>query len=1121
MKNGSNMNQSTIIKIMATFMLTFSVSRANSITNENLNIMGLNKIDSQVTWGRAAESLNANFNHINSDMEKMKNASFRNKGYFLTEADMKAAYPTANVGDKAYVGTSESFAIWVYGTNGWKNSGKTGGDESVDLEQYYTKTEVDEIVLTPAKDAAAYAEVAATQATNAATSASESAQSAADAANSAEASKAASEASAKSALAAEEKSKEAAISAFNAKNSASLAVSTAEQAVEIAKDATDTSNDSLETSISNRYGYNVTIHGLKGGIHTIETAVKDVPAKHRMLGQKITFRTENGDWATYHNESLSLDNYTNTDDWVQDVGISSVTGDINITNAPDYEDLTEAADGTIKFADKEYSKESYSGLGRVYLRKNIVDGVNVLTQDMIAKTNTRYIIQYDYDLQGAEITIPEGCVLDFQGGSLSNGNIVGSITKIKEYGNCIFDRIIVSGHWDVPRISTGMFKDVDKLNTLIQVFNLTNENVSNHVTIEEGIHNVEMNALIVNSNTTINLIGNINLVANGSASYYIMRMLNSDNIHIYGSGSIIGDMYDHDYTIEGTHEWGIGIGVLGCNNISIEGITIKDCTGDSVNLGQISPMYTNDKDLYGKPCTNITINRCSFIGSRRQGITLIMGSNILIENCSFDNIYGYHTENIPNGPGSAIDIEPNDVDYIEKTEWKTNDRISIRNCHIKNCNRGVISYVVRDDFSFSNVEVLNCTFENNSVDNLYFDRCQNLIVENCKFDKHCVFSRSKNIVLKNSKSTSLTRFLDSTKEVSIENCEFDTYLSFEFTRGIFDNFMLLNNTFNNTYMSQGDGVLNNATIIGNKITARFNFNIKYSHIANNKFYPCESVNPSYLLYLSGEGLGHNMFINNDFYGSTVTSVTACFVATSNNLFLGNSIGNNISRNFVIQGSNNRGVYNRVPYGNVVNEGNFMDYGVSSKTPISPQIGQIYFDTDRQRNIVFGSEGNWLEYDGELAGMPRRGDWNNKMVPYKIGFQYFCTTKNGVVVNKPIYYNGDSWIEADGNPVGYIQVGEYKSAPQNVIAGTAYFSYDLTNPDSGTTGMMMFSNGNGVWLDGVGRIINDDYLNKYLKKGSTTERPTKAVAGHQYYDLSLNKPIWWTGTKWVDATGAEV
>ena len=121
----------------------------------------------------------------------------------------------------------------------------------------------------------------------------------------------------------------------------------------------------------------------------------------------------------------------------------------NIINNPDNEDLTIAKEGgydVIKFADKEYNALNHSGLGRVYLRKNIVSSINknILTQDMIKKTNTRYIIQYDYDLNGEEITIPEGCTLDFQEGSFSNGVIYGKINIIS--GNRkIFNNITIIG----------------------------------------------------------------------------------------------------------------------------------------------------------------------------------------------------------------------------------------------------------------------------------------------------------------------------------------------------------------------------------------------------------------------------------------------------------------------------------------------------------------------------------------------------------------------------------------------------------------------------------------------------------------------------------------------------
>lgn len=46
---------------------------------------------------------------------------------------------------------------------------------------------------------------------------------------------------------------------------------------------------------------------------------------------------------------------------------------------------------------------------------------NILTPVMINQPNTIYEIRYDFDLNNTEITIPEGCILDFQGGNFSNG----------------------------------------------------------------------------------------------------------------------------------------------------------------------------------------------------------------------------------------------------------------------------------------------------------------------------------------------------------------------------------------------------------------------------------------------------------------------------------------------------------------------------------------------------------------------------------------------------------------------------------------------------------------------------------------------------------------------------
>lgn len=120
-------------------------------------------------------------------------------------------------------------------------------------------------------------------------------------------------------------------------------------------------------------------------------------------------------------------------------------GNKSITNLPDEEDITVTDNQTLKLKDKEYAPKDYSGMGRVYLRKHYVNGVNTLTQNMMRKPNTIYIIQYDYCLAGQTIEVPENCVLKFQGGSLRNGIVILNGTSLMEDGSRIFDNITLSG----------------------------------------------------------------------------------------------------------------------------------------------------------------------------------------------------------------------------------------------------------------------------------------------------------------------------------------------------------------------------------------------------------------------------------------------------------------------------------------------------------------------------------------------------------------------------------------------------------------------------------------------------------------------------------------------------
>jgi hypothetical protein len=98
------------------------------------------------------------------------------------------------------------------------------------------------------------------------------------------------------------------------------------------------------------------------------------------------------------------------------------TGGGNITNAPDGEDLT-VVNSVLKFADKNATLIQHGGKSRVFLRKNIQNGKNILNSNMINAANTLYILQYDYDLNGGTATLGNGSSILFYGGSVKNGTL--------------------------------------------------------------------------------------------------------------------------------------------------------------------------------------------------------------------------------------------------------------------------------------------------------------------------------------------------------------------------------------------------------------------------------------------------------------------------------------------------------------------------------------------------------------------------------------------------------------------------------------------------------------------------------------------------------------------------
>lgn len=104
------------------------------------------------------------------------------------------------------------------------------------------------------------------------------------------------------------------------------------------------------------------------------------------------------------------------------------------------EDITFDTQGKLQFADRPNTDR----MGYIILRKNKTFNSQVVEE------NTIYEIRYNFTLDGASITIPEGCILKFNGGSITNGTLVGQNTKIDAEPVTIFNNISFSGNWNVP-----------------------------------------------------------------------------------------------------------------------------------------------------------------------------------------------------------------------------------------------------------------------------------------------------------------------------------------------------------------------------------------------------------------------------------------------------------------------------------------------------------------------------------------------------------------------------------------------------------------------------------------------------------------------------------------------
>lgn len=506
--------------------------------------------------------------------------------------------------------------------------------------------------------------------------------------------------------------------------------------------------EQLNLLVSNDF-INVTVKFDAPNISLID-AIRIIPASLRKTGLVITFCNMEGNWEIVQYTS------TNLNQWNEETAWEDCKNAIDAIAIPDEEDLTVSIQGNkavTKFKDKIYDPENFSGLGKVYLRKNITEvydnttkeakRINLLTQAMIGKENTIYIIQYDYNLNGQELTIPENCVLKFEGGSLSNGTLVGNIYTTGKYVNKL--NVLINGHIVTPSF----------------VISNYDENVNKSL-IESCINGIIIKGS-VNINETVHIYTSIlgeenaKIIIGDSANTNYLKIM-KDNISISKISIIktspLSNVDDVDYSRV--------ILSVGNSNITIDSCFINQ--GIKIS-GDQNEIWEEAKYISNIQITNNTflINFTNIIGNIEDDVIMFVG-------CRDSTIIGNKIDAINvNRVIKLTGIYRSSGSGAERIEETYND---IKNVSIKNniinsvCNKeltlnpGTGKQVIdlycnpyNVDVCYNTFNIINHTdiIENKSVQNKHtsiIDFHDNIVTTNSSItwicDKHCILNMHKN-----------------------------------------------------------------------------------------------------------------------------------------------------------------------------------------------------------------------------------------------------------------------------------------------------------------------------------------------------------------------------------------
>lgn len=292
---------------------------------------------------------------------------------------------------------------------------------------------------------------------------------------------------------------------------------------------------------------------------------------------------------------------------------------------------------------------------KVFLEEN----GGVLTQEMINKANTIYVIQYDYNLNDPSkenpINIPAGCVLEFAGGRLSNGKINSTSTYVKNYTiDCVSNLSVANGF--IPMESNaGNTGNIiytlecfgDYRTDALTVLTLALHNSLNRIVyVNEAITVTQSTALnLVSNYTTLASQNNSKITFTGTVTFHASSYLTIKNIHLHFDTP---SQYDQLFVTRSNHVIIENIEMSGTTNTSEGqryggGIHVTHSINTTIRNNRIYNVFLNGILVHGDcvyaDIVNNYVDGTTNIGIEIEGRSGALGSTEALP-CSNITIIG-------------------------------------------------------------------------------------------------------------------------------------------------------------------------------------------------------------------------------------------------------------------------------------------------------------------------------------------------------------------------------------------------------------------------------------------------------------------------------------------------